>query len=172
MLAPGRPGVLAGMRAERAGRKAPARRTMVRCARPPAAGYSGPMTPVTEKTRRAPAPEAFPPRRNPRRAMPAWPDPTGETDMKIGRDTGHALALAALIVAMFGWLKADIARIDAGLDALRAGLAIADERLAAMNEQLARLEGAVSAAPGRSFAPAPEAFSAPPEPAAMCDRRR
>ena len=86
--------------------------------------------------------------------MPAWPDPTGETDMKIGRDTGHALALAALIVALFGWLKADIARIDAGLDALRAGLDATNERLAATNERLARLEGAMSMVLGRSFAPA------------------
>ena len=78
--------------------------------------------------------------------------------MKIGRDTGHALALAALIVALFGWLKADIARIDAGLDALRAGSA-------ATNERLARLEGVVSMALGRPFAPAPAPDAGDADPA-------
>ena len=109
--------------------------------------------------------------------------------MKIGRDTGHTLALAALIVALFGWLKADIAETNERLAALEAGQAAHGERLAALeagqvaleagqaaleaglaelrvvlaatNERLARLEGAVAVALGRSFPPPPDGAEAP-----------
>ena len=109
--------------------------------------------------------------------------------MKIGRDTGHTLALAALIVALFGWLKADIAEtnerlaaveagqaaleagqaaleagqaaLEAGQAALEAGLADLRVALAATSERLARLEGAVAVALGRSFPPPPDDAEAP-----------
>ena len=109
--------------------------------------------------------------------------------MKIGRDTGHTLALAALIAALFGWLKADIvatnerlaalesgqaalgagqaaleagqAALEAGQAAVEAGLADLRAALAATNERLARLEGAVAVALGRSFPPLPDGAEAP-----------
>ena len=76
--------------------------------------------------------------------------------MKIGRDTGHTLALAALIVVLFGWLKADIDRIQDDLTAtndrlaaveagLRAELARTNERLAALEAGQVALEAGQAA---------------------------
>ena len=40
--------------------------------------------------------------------------------MRIGRDTAHTLALAALILAAFGWQETRLGRIDATLNDIRA----------------------------------------------------
>ena len=81
--------------------------------------------------------------------------------MRIGRGAGHTLALAAPIIGAFAWRKADIARVEAGLDALRdrvagveAGQTALEAGLARTNERVARLEGAVGAVLGRLFPPA------------------
>ena len=71
--------------------------------------------------------------------------------MRIERDTGHFIALAGLIVALFVWsdsrMNGRIDRLEAGLRAeiaeLRAGV---DD----LGERVARLEGAVATL-GRLF---------------------
>ena len=55
--------------------------------------------------------------------------------MRIGRDTGHTLALAALIVGLFVWsdsrMNGRMDRLEAGQDALRAALDATNGRLTA-----------------------------------------
>ena len=66
----------------------------------------------------------------------------------IGRDTGHTLALAALIVALFVWSDS---RLNGRMDRLEAGIAELRAGLAATNERVARIEGVVAAVLGRPF---------------------
>ena len=52
--------------------------------------------------------------------------------MRIGRDTAHTLALAALILAAFGWREASFDRIEAKLNDIRATLSEHGEMLTAL----------------------------------------
>ena len=78
--------------------------------------------------------------------------------MRIKRDTGHFIALAGLIVALFIWsdsrMKGRVDRLEAGLRAeiaeLRAEIAELRARVDDIIESVARLEGAVTAL-GRPF---------------------
>ena len=71
--------------------------------------------------------------------------------MRIERDTGHCIALAGLIVALFVWsdsrMNGRIDRLEAGL---RAEIAELRARVDDLGESVARLEGAVAAL-GRLF---------------------
>ena len=71
--------------------------------------------------------------------------------MRIERDTGHFIALAGLIVALFVWsdsrMNGRMDRLEAGLRAEIAGL---HAEIADFDERLARLEEAVTAL-GRLF---------------------
>ena len=84
----------------------------------------------------------------------------------IGRDTGHALALAALVVALFIWsdsrLNGRMDELEAGQAALRAELAAVRAGLAATNERVARIEGVVAGALGRLF-PGNDRLAQPPD---------
>ncbi len=57
------------------------------------------------------------------------------------RDWGQRLVLAALLVGLFAWLRADIERLDARVDAR---LIRIEERLARIEERLARIEERLS----------------------------
>ncbi len=57
------------------------------------------------------------------------------------RDWGQLLVLAALLVGLFAWLRADIGRLDARVDAR---LARIEERLADLTERVAHIEGRLS----------------------------
>lgn len=71
--------------------------------------------------------------------------------MRIKRDTGHFIALAGLIVALFVWSDS---RLDGRMDRLEAGLRAEIATLRAkvdnISERVTRLEGAVAAL-GRLF---------------------
>ena len=86
--------------------------------------------------------------------------------MRIERDTGHFIALAGLIVALFVWsdsrlngrvdrletgLRAEIATLRAEVVTLRAEIATLRARVDDISERVARLEGVVAAALGRLF---------------------
>ena len=78
--------------------------------------------------------------------------------MRIERDTGHFIALAGPVVALFVWsdsrMNGRIDRLEAGLRAeiaeLRAEVATLRAGVDDLGESLARLEGAVAAL-GRLF---------------------
>ena len=86
--------------------------------------------------------------------------------MRIERDTGHFIALAGLIVALFVWsdsrlngrmdrveagLRAEVAELRGEIDELRTEVATLRARVGDISERLARLEGVMAAALGRPF---------------------
>ncbi|MDE0101966.1 MAG: hypothetical protein OXN89_06265 [Bryobacterales bacterium] len=62
--------------------------------------------------------------------------------MRFLKDWGQLLVLAALLLTLFGWLRADIGRLDDRLVCI-------DARLAAFTERIAHIEGrlAIGSAP-------------------------
>ena len=78
--------------------------------------------------------------------------------MRVERDTGHFIALAGLIVALFIWsdsrMNGRVDRLEAGLRAeiaeLRAEVATLRAEIANFDDRVARLEDAVAAL-GRLF---------------------
>ena len=77
---------------------------------------------------------------------------------KINTRVGRTVTIVAVIVALFGWRKVDMGRLEAGIAQLRAdiadlrdGMARPEAGQATTGERMARIEGAVAVALGRTF---------------------